>query len=274
MGKTAESNSHHIDRYQIEETFHDEWAKSIDLDELLVKESFENKTAVENRYALDQMGRINGKRILDLGCGAGETSIYFALKGADVYAVDISSEMIKLVKKLSQKYKVQLKTAQMKAEHLEFDTGFFDFVFGNGVLHHVDLFMAAAEVNRVLKQGGKAIFIEPLAYNPVIEIYRKIAAEVRTPTEHPLNFRQINSLRHIFRNVYHKEFWFFSLAIFAYFYFILRASPSKERYWKKVIKDYENFSHIYDVLYDMDSFLLKYVPFLRYFCWNTVIILE
>lgn len=38
------------ERHRIEELFHDEWARSIDLDDLHVSESFEAETAIENRF--------------------------------------------------------------------------------------------------------------------------------------------------------------------------------------------------------------------------------
>ena len=37
------------ERHRIEELSHDEWARAIDLDDLLVAESFEAETAIENR---------------------------------------------------------------------------------------------------------------------------------------------------------------------------------------------------------------------------------
>jgi hypothetical protein len=45
-----------------ERLFHNEWAKSIDVDELCVREAFESPTAIENQYALSLMGDIHGKK--------------------------------------------------------------------------------------------------------------------------------------------------------------------------------------------------------------------
>ncbi len=44
-----------IERHRIEERFHVEWAKSIDLNYLLASESFEAEIAIKNRLALGDM---------------------------------------------------------------------------------------------------------------------------------------------------------------------------------------------------------------------------
>lgn len=261
-------------RQQTEEAFHDEWAKGIDVSEVLVVESFEEDTALENRYILEEMGDLTGKRVLELGCGAGEGSIYFALHGAEAVATDISSGMVEVVKRVAEKYKVSVTAHRMTAEVIDYPEASFDRVYGNGVLHHVDFRKAVAEASRVLKPGGKAIFIEPLSYNPVINVYRHIAKTVRTPDERPFKFGDLKEMTPYFRSGHHQEFWFFTLFIFIYFYVIERADPSKERYWKKVIKDAPRFRRMFRFLNALDKFFLKYLPFLRYFCWNTVIVLE
>ncbi len=262
------------DRQLSEEAFHDEWARAMDVDEILVRESFEAPTALENQYALEKMGDLGGKKILELGCGAGEGSVYFAMKGAQAVATDISSGMIDVVHRLAARHGVQVEAKKMTAEQLDFPDACFDFVYGNGVLHHVDFHKAVKESARVLKLGGKAVFIEPLSYNPVINIYRHIAKTVRTPDERPFKFKDLKEMYPFFGRGEHREFWFFTLWIFMHFYIFERADPSKERYWKKVIKDAPRFSRMFGFLNGMDKFFLKVFPFLRYFCWNTVIVLE
>jgi ubiquinone/menaquinone biosynthesis C-methylase UbiE len=257
-----------------EETFHDEWARGIVVNEVLVRESFEAPTALENQYVMEQLGALSGKRVLELGCGAGEGSVYFALKGAEVVATDISTGMIDLVHRIAQKYGVNVKAHKMTAENIDYPDSSFDVVYGNGVLHHVDFHKAVKEASRVLKPGGKAIFIEPLSYNPVINIYRHIAKTVRTPDERPFRFKDLKEMYPFFHKGHHKEFWFFTLLIFIYFYVIERADPAKERYWKKVIKDAPRFQRMFGFLNALDKFFLKIFPPFRYLCWNTVIVLE
>jgi ubiquinone/menaquinone biosynthesis C-methylase UbiE len=255
-----------------EAEFHNQWARSIDVDSLLVKESFESPAAFENRYALKEMGDIRQKRILDLGCGAGESAVYFSLNGAEVYACDIAEEFIKVGELLSRKHNVSVKFNIGNAACLPYADGYFDFVYGNGVLHHVKLQSAIDEICRVLKPGGRAVFIEPLCYNPVINIYRRIANEVRTIDERPLHFKDMGQFKASFSYFYHREFWFLSLLIFAHFFIIKRCHPSKVRYWKKVIAEGYAYEKYIMFLQGLDNAVLNFFPFFRPLCWNTVLV--
>jgi len=262
------------ERQEIEREFHDEWAKSIDVNTLLVRESFEASTAIENAYALELFQSLQGKRLLDLGCGAGETSVYFALLGADVTAVDISGNMLAVANDLAKTHGVTIKTVQSPAETLPFPDSEFDYVFGNGVLHHTNIEESIKETHRVLKTGGLAVFIEPLGYNPVIEVYRHLAHTVRTPTEKPFSFKQLDYMKGIFKSVEHREFWFSTLSVFLYMFLVQFKNPSTTRYWKEVILKAKELEWLFLPLKRLDDELLKLLPPLRMMCWNTVISLS
>ncbi|HVE13452.1 MAG TPA: class I SAM-dependent methyltransferase [Elusimicrobiota bacterium] len=262
------------DKQRTEQEFHDRWAKSIALDDLLVDQSFEACTAMENSYALAELSPVAGKRLFDLGCGAGETSVYMAKQGAVVSALDISPEMVAVGRRLAQKHGVKVEFLTGVAEKLPFPDGHFDLVFGNGVLHHVDLIPALREIKRVLKPGGKAAFIEPLKHNPVIKLYRRLASDNRTPMEFPLGFGDFARIREVFPRLKHKEFWLFSLYIFIHFYVVERASPSKVRYWKKVIEDAPRHERLIAFLRKLDDIALALCPPLGRLCWNTVLVAE
>jgi len=258
-------------RHDIERNFHDGWAKGIDIKDVFVIESFESVIALENRAILRFFGDVKGKKILDLGCGAGEASVYFALKGAEVTSLDLSKEMLNKVEALAAHYGVTVKTIESPAEHLPFESDTFDYVYGYGVLHHVNLRMAVHEVSRVLKKEGKAAFIEPLSYNPLISAYRILAREVRTPTETSFRLRDFKFIKQYFNEVQQEFCWFTTLGIFLYMFFIERISPVRDRYWKRVIRERHRYEKMFQRLDRFDQAFLKIFPFMKYFCWTIVI---
>lgn len=262
------------EKQKIEQEFHDRWAKSIDVGTLLVRESFEAVTALDTAYAFSQLSPVAGKKILDIGCGAGENSVYFALKGAQVTASDISPEMIAVAQRLAERHGVRLATNVGVAEKMPFADASFDMVFGNGVLHHVELILALREIRRVMKPGGRAVFIEPLKHNPVIWLYRYLASDNRTPTEYPLGFGDFKRIREVFPKLEHKELWLFCLYIFVHFFLVERLSPGKVRYWKKVIEDAPKYEGLFKKLKRLDDLVLGAAPWLGRQCWYTVLTVD
>lgn len=254
-----------------ESEFHDRWAGEIDATETLVDETFTAITAVENQHVLAQFGDVRGKRILDYGCGAAEGGVYLAKQGARVVGIDVSAGMLATAQRLASRHGVQIETRQVTGDLIPAADEEFDLVYGNGVLHHVSLPVAIPELARVMRQGGKGCFIEPLPYNPVINLYRRIAREVRTPDEKPLTFGDIERFHEHFGQVSHREFWLTTLLVFVKFFLIDRANPNQERYWKKIYTDAGKLSSFFGPLRNLDDRLLDLIPPLRRLCWNTVI---
>lgn len=254
-----------------EERFHDDWADSINIDELMVEESFTAETAFENQYCLERMGLIASRKMLDLGCGAGEAAVYFARQGADVCATDLSGGMLRVAAQLAERHGCRIDTVKSSAEELPFEDESFDIVYGANVLHHVDIPATLDQVRRILRPGGQAFFIEPLTYNPVIKVYRRMAETVRTEDEHPLRRSDLALFEERFSEVTHKEMWLFTLYIFIWFFLVERVHPSKARYWKKVIRDAHKHRFGIGIACALDSVFLTILPFLRYWCWNTVV---
>lgn len=254
-----------------ESEFHDRWASEIDPTDTLVDETFTSITAVENQHILGQFGDVRGKRILDYGCGAAEGGVYLAKLGADVVGIDVSAGMLAAAQRLASRHGVKIETRQVTSDLIPAADQEFDLIYGNGVLHHVSLPVAIPELSRILRPGGKGCFIEPLPYNPVINVYRRIAREVRTPDEKPLTFGDIDRFKSNFDQVSHQEFWLTTLSVFLKFYLIDRANPNQERYWKKIYTDAGKLDSFFGPLRNLDERLLKLVPPLRRLCWNTVI---
>lgn len=256
---------------QKEELFHDEWADSINIDEVMVGEFFEVCTAPENRLIIKKLGDLKGKKVLELGCGAGEASVYFAMKGADVTATDISSGMLQVVEKIAERHNVSVCTKQSVSHRIDFDEETFDIVYASNLLHHVDIEDTLKEVQRVLKKGGIFVSWDPLAHNPAINVYRRMATEVRTADEHPLRMKDLKMFKRYFSTVEYDTTWLLTLWIFIRFYFIDRIDPNKERYWKKIITDHKRIEKTFLRLEKLDRMTLALFPFLKRYCWNIVI---
>jgi ubiquinone/menaquinone biosynthesis C-methylase UbiE len=255
-----------------ERSFHDRWAESIEVEGIRVNDYFEACTAPENRFILSHLGDVAGKTLLDLGCGAGENSVYFSLKGARCTATDYSPGMVDKALKLATANGVYIEGRTMNAMQLEFPDDAFDIVFAANLLHHLpEPKTALREIHRVLKSGGKLCFWDPLRHNPVINIYRGIATGVRTRDELALDIGITKFVTSLFRDTVYDTFWLATLWIFVRFYLIERIDPNKERYWKKIIAEQRQLERTYRRLEGLDR-LLKQLPFIKRFAWNIAVV--
>jgi len=116
------------------------------------------------------------QKLLDFGCGLGESSVLFSRIGYEVYGFDLSPNNISIAGRLARKYGVERRNhfSVSVAEKLDYPTESFDVVVGTDILHHVDISRALAETFRVLKTGGLAIFHEPIRA-PIFDRLRETA---------------------------------------------------------------------------------------------------
>jgi len=106
-----------------------------------------------------------GKTILEVGCGAGIDLVRFAKGGAIVTGVDLSQTAIDLASQNFAQRGLAGELRVMDGEKLEYPDDRFDVVYGHGVLQYAaDPEQMLAEMKRVLKPGGEAIF---MVYNRI-----------------------------------------------------------------------------------------------------------
>ncbi|MCU1429897.1 MAG: Methyltransferase type 11 [Actinomycetia bacterium] len=150
--------------------------------------------------------------VLDCGCGTGNTAVALAEVAAGVTGIDISSVAVTKASQRAARAGARNASFQvMDIEALEFPAATFDVVYGSGVLHHVSLPAASSEIVRVLKPGGRALFLEPLAHNPLVNLYRRMTPRQRSVDEHPLHVRDLRVLRDHFPQVDTSYFDLFTL---------------------------------------------------------------
>lgn len=254
-----------------EREFHNQWALSLDLKKIDVRVAFEGATAPENRFIMSKIGKLHGKYLLDLGCGGGESSIYFALRGAHCVASDWSPRMVDSAKKLAETSQVKIDTRVINAMDIDFPSNTFDIVYAANLLHHVDTNKTLTEIHRVLKPGGVACTWDPLKYNPIIKIYRRLARKFRTPDEHPLGFQMLNDAGQLFSKIEYETFWYVTLWIFLRFFLFERVHPSKERYWKKILDEESRLKNLYMRLEKIDQIIKKFGICER-LAWNVAMV--
>ncbi len=112
------------------------------------------------------MGDLEGRRVLVVGCGDDSTTVLLALKGADVWAFDLSEEAVRLQRQMAVANGVEHRVHLLvcAAEEFPFADHSFDLIVGVAILHHIPDHLAALppRLARALAPGGRALFVEPV----------------------------------------------------------------------------------------------------------------
>lgn len=259
-------------RFGRESRFHDQWALSTDAEAVRIDASFSAPTAMENRYILSVLGDLSGKSLLDVGCGLGESSVMFAELGAEVTSNDLSSEMLGLTSQLAETRGLSVHTCHGPAETLDLPQESFDVVYAANVIHHLsdaDAFYQA--ILKLLKPGGIFVSWDPVRYNPVINVYRRMAIEVRSVDEAPLGKSDLKKALSYFDQIEVRFFWLATLVLFLKYYLFDRVDPNKERYWKRIYGEDKSSLRWWRPFYLLDCLLTR-IPGLRWLSWNMVMV--
>jgi ubiquinone/menaquinone biosynthesis C-methylase UbiE len=197
-------------------------------------------------FAYHELGDVAGKRIVDFGCGSGANSVLLANRGAHVWGIDISEDLLRLAqRRLSVSGREGGATFIAGSAHdMPFPDSSIDVVFGIAILHHLDLDLVSREVRRVLKPGGRAIFQEPVRNSAVVRFLRSLIpyrAPDISPYERPLTDAELKEFATGFSR------W--SVRAFALPHVqVGQVLPIVKAYWQ--------------ALYEMDRTILRRAPWL------------
>jgi ubiquinone/menaquinone biosynthesis C-methylase UbiE len=271
----AEDHPKLTERAQSESRFYDRYAGQLSTDHLSPQDTFA-PTCLENLYLLEQLGDLQGKRVLDIGCGQGDTSVFLALHGAEVRALDVSEGMVEVTRALADRHGVgqRVQAQACRIEDMQFPDDYFDLIFADGVLHHLDMTQAVPNLVRVLKPGGRGVFIEPQKGSIFNEIYRFFAKDLRTVDEQPLEQRDFDFLSSQFGQLNHREYHLVSLMLFAMRFIMLKLTGKSFPYWMDEVRQGKCHPRLLLRLQAIDEWVFRHFPSLRKYTWMTVITAE
>lgn len=125
--------------------------------------------AMVNRWDSSHLDKIDrlldlqpGDRVLEVGCGAGHLVKRLAERGIDIVGIDVNPNATEVAG--------TDRVIEMAAESLDFPDDEFDAIVSVHAIEHIpELEAAAAEMARVLKPGGSALYIYPA--EPIMGLY-------------------------------------------------------------------------------------------------------
>jgi SAM-dependent methyltransferase len=154
------------------------------------------------RRAVEHFGPLHGKTLIDLGCGAGASSLFFASLGANVISVDLSPLAIENLKRYcAQQHIDNIRPVVLAAQNLA-TLPPVDCVFGSMILHHIEPFdQFGAVLRETIRPGGRAFFWENNGASDTMMWFRdNVIGKFWVPKygdvdESPLAPREVDELR-------------------------------------------------------------------------------
>ncbi len=201
-----------------EEIEHQDFVRDPDRDGEYSNEKFYRTTQLSDDYLANWWStHAPGKAILDYGCGNGENTVLAAKKKAGlVIGIDLSPVSLENAKRYAEKEGVGDRCRFLVAdcEKTGLPDESIDLIYCSGVLHHMELDSTFPEMRRILKPGGIVLAKEPLAYNPLIQLYRKLTPHIRTTWEvdHIFSYDDLELAGNFFDIQDVRRWHFFSIA--------------------------------------------------------------
>ena len=171
-----------------------------------------------------------GDVALEMGCGEGKESLQLAERGLLVISTDLSYAQLSRTRERLRQWAPDAPVffVQANAEESPFAARSFGSIYGKAIIHHLDIDMAAEEIKRLLKPGGRATFAEPMAGHPLFMLGRWLTPQWRTRDEHPLTFSELRQFGDHFSRVEIREYF-----LLAPLWYVFRLLPGGESLFRR-----------------------------------------
>ncbi len=205
-------------------------------------------------WAYDQLGDLGGLYILEIGPGPGVDTLAFAQQGATVYAADLSRVALRRIRARACHEGIagRVHLLEMRGEQLALANESVDRIYAETTLMHTDPLLVARESARVLRPGGRAVFVEPLASNPLLMAYRRFSHYRQTQPRY-LTSSTFQRMADYFIDYRHREFYLLSVGLSGLDIEGPKVGP------------------LVRLIQQLDSRLCQIAPWLSRWCWMTVV---
>lgn len=203
------------------------------------------------------LGPLSGRTVLELGAGDGFSTLRLARQGGRIFAVELSPAGLRSLGHRAAALGLGSIVAPLRADAqtLPLPDQCVDLVYGENFLMYVDPAAIGREAARVLRPGGRAVFLEPTAHHPLIRLYRRLGSPYRVTAPRYFTSEAIADLGADFGQTVHREFYLLSVL----------ALPFVSRPFL--------FALAFRALDALDRLLLRLLPQLGRFGWLTVVTL-
>jgi ubiquinone/menaquinone biosynthesis C-methylase UbiE len=133
-----------------------------------------------NTEIAGELLNLNGKNVVDVGCGEGRFTRFLAQSAAQVSGLDINQVSLDRARAKAREEGIDVDWRQGRAEEMPFTDESLDLVVFSNSLHHVamaDMVAALQEAARVLKPVGELYIMEPVADGNYFEATRLVNDE-------------------------------------------------------------------------------------------------
>jgi 2-polyprenyl-3-methyl-5-hydroxy-6-metoxy-1,4-benzoquinol methylase len=205
---------------------------------------------------------LNGKEVLEIGCGNGSLSVYMAKMGANVTSIDNTENAVRNTLSLAAFNDVSLIAKKMDVFQIGKMQKTYDYIIGRMILHHIEPFDQFVPImHSILNLGGQGVFYENSSANKLLIFCRTfLVGKFGIPrygdgVEIPLEKSEIKILKKFFSSVsvtYPRMVFWGMLGIY-----IFRKSPTLNKFSQ-----------------NLDKFFYKYLPIFNKYSYHQLIFLK